>query len=223
MVASYGVTELEWDEELDLKRYPLWILWPQFVPLVRPLYVTYSPPALTYATRYACEMLQTPGNKGFDTRLIDGYAYMTSMITTEEERKQREPLFRERLVPFIEDFGKEWHKYRDEMSARFQPLKEAELEKLSDTGLMLYFDEYLRVNQRFWDVHFYLFWAVLPIYILFEISTKSISRSGSNSSRIELLLEELVELIDLIPGSVPMTSSTGRVICLSTSSGLLLW
>jgi pyruvate,water dikinase len=168
MVASYGVTELEWDEELDLKRYPLWILWPQFVPLVRPLYVTYSPPALAQGTRYACEMLQTPGNKGFDTRLIDGYAYMTSMITTEEERKQREPLFRERLAPFIEDFGKEWRKYRDEMSARFQPLKKAELEKLSDTGLMLYFDEYLRVNQRFWDVHFYLFWAVLPIYILFE-------------------------------------------------------
>lgn len=57
---------------------------------------------------------------------------------------------------------------REPPKARRNSTKEVELEKLSDMQLQLYWEEYLRVNQRFWDVHFLLFWAVLPVYILFE-------------------------------------------------------
>lgn len=188
MAASYGLTRLEWDEELDLKSYPLWILHPQFVPMTTPLYTAVTVPLLAHGTQYACEVLQVPGNKGFDQRVIDGYVFMTSIITTDEERKQREPIFRERLMPFVEDLDKEWHKFRDEWMAVIEPLKETELEKLSDMQLQLYWEEYLQANQRFWDVHFHLFWAVLPVYILFEDACGELLSLGPQDPGFKKLL-----------------------------------
>ena len=175
MAAVYGVTRFEFDEENDLKNYTVWLCDViHGTPPWKPLFFIESWGRWSYrAVRRAAERLCLPTTKGWDSRYIDGYPYPTAIETTEEEAKQREPIFREKIRPFIEDFDGVWEPLKAEAMNRYQELKEKyglekyeDIKKISNIDLLELFDDYMQLDRRIWDIHLEV---MVPAYYLFGL------------------------------------------------------
>lgn len=170
MAGYYGWTFQDWDEERDPKRskvwvcdmkqvsrcpYPfeLWMCFPNFGPL-----------GFAEAAAY----FSIPTSKGPDWKMKDGWPYIAVIVTSEEERKEREPKFREMLAPWIDDFGKEWGKCVDELMRHYNRLKAVDVEKANDLELKQNFVDWVRVYRRMAYLHFIPLYASCLIYRLFE-------------------------------------------------------
>ncbi len=94
-----------------------------------------------------------PTTKGLDFKLKDGQFYITSMVTTEEERKEREPMWRERVAPILEDPFGHWERLRQELVQLFEPFAEVNLEKLSDCELVTHLQKCFEVQMRVNEIH----------------------------------------------------------------------
>jgi pyruvate,water dikinase len=175
MVAVYGATRFEFDEKNDLSNYTVFLA--DFVhgtPPWRPLFFMESWGRWTYrAVQRAAERLSLPTTKGWDVRYIDGYPYLTVIEATEQEAKEREPAFRERIRPYIEDFDAVWEQRKADMMNTYQELKKKyglekyeDIKKLSNIDLLDLFDDYMQVNRKQWDVHMEL---MVPAYYLFGL------------------------------------------------------
>ena len=91
---KYRWTIYDFDETRDLKTYKAWV-WDMkdCVPPMKPFMKWVWRCHCIRSMEYAAESLCAPTTKGIDGRYIGGYQYLTPAITTEEERRQREPLF----------------------------------------------------------------------------------------------------------------------------------
>ncbi len=99
----------DFNEETDLRNYKAWVLgamWypPPWCPLFVDLWYTYG----KYGMQYGPEMLSDPKTKGWDWRFHKGGFYLTVIETNDEEKKQREPIWREKMREIIEDPGAVW-------------------------------------------------------------------------------------------------------------------
>lgn len=167
----------QWDEDRDLKlldKYKVWIcdrkettrcftpfdLW-----MIQHNYDNHAIP-------YAAEYFAIPDCKGCDWRLKDGWLYVTTNPTTEEERREREPKFKERIQPWIEDMAAEYHKGVDEIVARYNKLKELDMEKLEDWQLKDAFEEWQHVYRRATNWHFIWMFAFCEVYAMFDATCK---------------------------------------------------
>jgi pyruvate,water dikinase len=173
MVAVYGATRFEFDEKNDLSNYTVFLAdIVHGTPPWRPLFFIESWGRWAYrAVQRASERLALPTTKGWDVRFIDGYPYPTVIETSEQEAKEREPVFRERIRPYIEDFDGVWEKRKADLMNTYQEFKAkyglekyGDIKKLSNVGLLDLFDDYMQVDRMQWDVHmefmapaFYLF------------------------------------------------------------------
>jgi len=175
MVAVYGVTRFEFDEENDLKNYTVFLAdVVHGTPPWRPLFFIESWGRWAYrAVQRGAERLCLPTTRGWDIRFIDGYPYPTVIETLEEEAKRREPIFRERIRPYIEDFDAVWEKRKVELLNLYQELKKRydlkkyeDIKKLSNIDLLDLFDDYMQVDRRQWDIHFEL---MMPAFYLFGL------------------------------------------------------
>lgn len=175
MTAIYGATRFEFDEENDLKNYTVFLAdTVHGTPPWRPLFFIESWGRWAYrAIQRAAERLSLPTTKGWDPRYIDGYPYPTVIETTEEEVREREPVFRERIRPYIEDFDGVWEQYKVEIINRYQELRKKyglekyeDIKKLSNIDLLDLFDDYMQVDRRVWDVHMEM---MAPAYYLFGL------------------------------------------------------
>ena len=62
--------------------------------------------------------MSDPNTKGWDWRFYKGGPYITAILTNEEEKKQREPIWREKMRPILEDPFGFWAKLREELRER---------------------------------------------------------------------------------------------------------
>ena len=110
MAVVYGVTQFEYDEKNDTENYTVFLAdLAHGTPPWKPLYFIESWGRWCYRSiQRLAERLSLPTTKGWDVRYIDGYPYLAVIETTEEEAKEREPVFRERIRPYIEDFDAIW-------------------------------------------------------------------------------------------------------------------
>jgi phosphohistidine swiveling domain-containing protein len=159
-MSYYGWTTFTFDESVDLEVTKCWMLAiPYSVPVRKPFHHW---AILFYDVRsfaWAAEQLMIPSSKGVTWRSYQGHYYLGIRPTTKEEEQQREPVYRERMKPWIEDFGGMWRgKLVPEMVEHFERLKGTDLGKLSDIELMVHFEYWLSVKQRVWEIHF------LPMY-----------------------------------------------------------
>ncbi len=176
MVAVYGANEYEPDWDNDLKNYWVWLCdVVHGTPPWRPLYFVASWGRWAYyGIRRSAEMLQLPTTKGWEVRYVDGYPYPTVIPTTDEEQKQREPVFREKIRPFIEDFEGVWRPLRDELMQEYETLKKTfgineyeAIKNISNIELLMCFDEFQnRVDRRQWEIHME---AMVPAYYLYGL------------------------------------------------------
>jgi len=175
MAAVYGVTRFEFDEENDLKNYTVFLAdVVHGTPPWRPLFFIESWGQWVYrAVQRSAERLSLPTTKGWDGRYINGYPYLAVIETTEEEAKEREPVFRERIRPYIEDFDAIWEERKADLMNAYQELRKKYglkkyegIKKLSNIDLLDLFDDYMQVDRLQWGVHMEF---MVPAYYLFGL------------------------------------------------------
>jgi len=175
MAAVYGVTRFEFDEKDDLENYTVFLA--DVVhgrPPWRPLFLIDSWGRWVYrAVQRAAEQLSLPTTKGWDARYIKGYPYLAVIETTEQEARKREPLFRKRIRPYIEDFNAIWEERKADIMNTYKELKQRYglkkyegIKKLSNVELLDLFDDYMQVNRKQWDIHMEF---MVPAYYLFGL------------------------------------------------------
>ena len=153
---AYDLTFYEFDDERDTQVYD--VLLCDLVhgkPPLKPLYFGIGWYWYVYAIMNAAETLHLPTTKGWGYRVRDGYPYLTAMRTTEEEAKAREPMFREKIKPFIEDFDGVWNPLKTELMAVYKEAKESrglrewdDIKKLRNIDLLKFFLDYAFVINR---------------------------------------------------------------------------
>lgn len=169
MLPAYGWSKFEFDEDNDLKNYTVWLCdMVHGVPLWKPLYIGMGWNYYLWGIQMAAEMLHLPTSKGWDYRVVNGYCYPTIIEATEEEAKQREPIFRERIKPYLEDFEGVWEPLKAELMRMYQQLKESrgikkydDIKKIENYELRLLFEDFLVVNRREGEIHMLM---MIPAY-----------------------------------------------------------
>ncbi len=174
---AYDLSFYEFDDENDPKNYG--VLLCDVVhgkPPLKPLYIGIGWYWYYHAFRYAPETLSLPTTHGWDSRFINGYPYITAVKTTEAEAKAREPIFRERIKPFIEDFDGIWEKKKTELLKIYKEAKESrglrkweDIRKLSNIDLLSFFLDFAFViNRKEAETHMIMMTASNYINGLFQ-------------------------------------------------------
>jgi pyruvate, water dikinase len=177
MTAVYGYTQFEFDAENDLKTYDVWFCdLAHSSPPLKPLFLLHDWLWPGYrAIQRAYENLQVPTSTGWDIRLIDGYVYVSVMLTGEEQTKKRAVAFRENIKPFVENAASMWDKTKLELMATYDNLKKKyglityeSISELSNIQMLELFDDFLQVVNTQWNVHMDYFIPVNFLYGSFE-------------------------------------------------------
>jgi pyruvate, water dikinase len=174
---AYDLSFYEFDEERDPKVYG--VLLCDVVhgrPPMKPTYMGIGWYWYYHGVRYGAARLCLPTTHGWDSRFVDGYPYITAIRTTPEEAKAREPIFRERIKPFLEDFDGVWDPLKIDLLRTYKAAREsrglkewADIKKLSNDELLSFFLDFAYViNRKEGEVHFYMLMAAFYINGLFQ-------------------------------------------------------
>lgn len=117
---------------------------------------------------YAFDYFQVPECRGMEWRLKDGWLYITSIPTTPEQAKAREPEFVKRLQPWMDDFEKEYKKGIAELMERYTRFKALDMASLEDWELKDAFEEFVNLYRRKGAIHFIWMIAFCSVYGMFE-------------------------------------------------------
>lgn len=177
LLPAYDLSFYEFDEEKDPKNYG--VLLCDVVhgkPPLKPLYIGIGWYWYYHGFRYAPETLCLPTTHGWDSRFINGYPYITTIRTTEAEAKQREPLFREKIKPFLEDFDGIWNLQKTELMKLYKEARGArglkaweDIRKLSNIDLLSFFLDFAyMINRKEAEAHMIMMTASYYISGLFQ-------------------------------------------------------
>ncbi len=165
-------TTMEFDEERDFNEYhKCWTLFGTFcIPAPRPLCLWGCAAWNEIGMSAVCARLSVPTNEAWTSVTKDGYWYFSVVEIPREDWQQREPAFRERMTPFIEDFEREWRgRLVPELLACYDPVKKADVENMSNVELVDLWDHFAKVVVwKQWEVHMGAMFPVYWLYGLFE-------------------------------------------------------
>ena len=174
---AYGMSFYEFDDQKDIESYGVLMCdMVHCVPPMTPLYFYVGWYWYNYGVRYAAETLCLPTSKGWDTRVFQGHHYITAIRTTPEEAKQRGPLFRERIRPFIEDFDGVWEPLKKELINSYANLKKSkgmtqwkDIRKISNLDLLTLMNEFVfNVCRREGEIHMLLMVSTFYVFGLLQ-------------------------------------------------------
>ncbi|MGD0486354.1 MAG: PEP-utilizing enzyme [Syntrophorhabdales bacterium] len=174
---AYDLSFYEFDEEKDPKEYG--VLLCDVVhgrPPMKPAYIGIGWYWYYHGIRYAAGNLSLPTTHGWDSRFVNGYPYITAIKTTEEEARAREPVFREKIKPFLENFDGVWDPLKADLLATYKAARESrglkewdDIKKLSNHELLSFFLDFVFViNRKEGETHFYMLMAAYYISGLFQ-------------------------------------------------------
>lgn len=177
LLPAYDWSFYEFDDEQDTNSYG--VLLCDVVhgkPPMKPLYIGVGWQWYYHGFRYGAETLQLPTTRGWDSRFIDGYPYITAIRTTESEAKAREAVFREKIRPFIEDFDNVWEPYKAELISMYSEAKKVrglrqweDIRKLSNIELLSFFLDFAYImNRKEGEIHMIMMMASYYINGLFQ-------------------------------------------------------
>jgi len=167
MQASYDLSPWEWDEESDMKNYAVWVTDVVHDHPMTPLPFYGSLCHHGMAFHYAHEMLSIPECKGWAWRVVDGFPRTSLVEPKPEEVEERAKIFRERTAPLIDNHEELFDKDMSKMLELYKPIKEANLENMSDIELKRQFEDVWLVQKRQWEVHMYWIFFYYSVYVLF--------------------------------------------------------
>ncbi|MFC1900669.1 PEP-utilizing enzyme [Chloroflexota bacterium] len=193
----YGMTRYEYDEKNDPENYTVFLAdLAHGAPPWKPLFFIESWGRWCYRSiQKLAEQLSLPTTKGWDVRYIDGYPYLAVIETTEEEAREREPLFREKIRPYIEDFDAIWEQRKTEIMDIYAKLKSdynlykyEDITGLSNVDLLDIFDDYLQVSRKQWDIHMELLVPAYYLFGLFDQICSELLGFGNSDARFSKLM-----------------------------------
>jgi pyruvate,water dikinase len=167
---AYEASCYEYQPERDSARIDFWVAnmehgWPPFTPAG----VWNFCHANEIGAQWGAAKICLPSTKGFAPVMVNGCLYQTPLLVTdEEERKQREVVFRERIKPWIEDYDRLWGEIVSELKGYYDRLFPVDLEALSNIELVDHLEEVMHVVRRMWKLHFYSLYVNYLLYGLFE-------------------------------------------------------
>jgi hypothetical protein len=148
---AYDLSFYEFDEERDPKVYG--VLLCDVVhgrPPMKPAYMGIGWYWYYHGVRYGAARLCLPTTHGWDSRFINGYPYITAIRTTPEEAEAREPIFRERIKPFLENFDGVWDPLKADLLKTYKAARESrglkewdDIKKLSNDELLSFFLDFV--------------------------------------------------------------------------------
>ena len=170
MAGNYGLTQFEWDPELDLKAYSVWIADLVHAPVPwRPLVNWLWCDGCAHGMQYACEVMSMPETKGWEFRVIDGYTYLAVIECKPEEVPERQKVFTEKMRPLLDDFDGEWRKAMEGWTAVVNYFKGFDYEGATDIQLWEHYEDYLvRLERAWWSIHMVWMYPVYGLYNLFS-------------------------------------------------------
>ncbi len=174
---AYDLSFYEFDEEKDVKEYG--VLLCDVVhgrPPMKPAYMGIGWYWYYHGVRHGAATLCLPTTHGWDSRFVKGYPYITAIRTTPEEAAAREPVFRERIRPFLEKFDEVWDGYKNDLLEMYKTAKESrglkewqDIRKLDNNELLSFFLDFAFVlNRKEGEVHFIMLMASYYISGLFQ-------------------------------------------------------
>ena len=167
---SYEFTPNEFDEQRDLYKIDFWPMnGVHSLPVWTPSYAWTWYHHWCPGARWAAETMSLPNEKGFAAVHRDGVAYQSPLIITDEnEKKQRQAAFKEKITPWIEDYDQEWGKIVSEMNGYYAKLDPVNVSGLSNIGLWDHFEDIINLNWRMVQLHFIAMYSAYCIITLFE-------------------------------------------------------
>ncbi|MDD3654967.1 MAG: PEP-utilizing enzyme, partial [Desulfotomaculaceae bacterium] len=161
--------------DLDPKNYKAWILgssWypPPMCPLFVDLHYCYG----KYGMQFGPERISDPYTRGWDWRVYNGAFILTVIQTTEEERKKREPIYREKMREILQDPWKEWLDYKVNLKPHFEEFFAIDLTKLSDIELCSHFMETWHYDKYVQEAHFAAMYSLGAANISFRRFLKEV-------------------------------------------------
>jgi phosphohistidine swiveling domain-containing protein len=147
---------------------------------MKPLYMSIGWYWYYHGLRYAADHLQIPTNRGWDSRFVGGYPYITTIRTTPEEQAERNQKFRERIKPFLENFDEVWDGYKFDLLKSYRDAIESrglkrwdDIRSLTDSELLTFFLDFAFViNRKEAEVHMIMMEAAYYINGLFQSTWK---------------------------------------------------
>ena len=169
MAGYYNWEDWEWDEERDLPLHKVWIV-DKKETLRAKSFFDFWMLGHVYIMAFACgaEYFQFPYSRGGDWRNRAGWCLVSVLTATEEEARQREPEFRKRIAPWIDDFGREYHKLVDELMEKATKIKKVDVEKATTWELKRAFEDWVEFYLYAAEVHFIWMAAFAIVFGLFE-------------------------------------------------------
>ncbi len=158
---SYGYDLMELKEPEDIDTYKVWILdAAHWLPCPHPLFYHGMGQHLwKHPYHLASEWISSPLKRGSGWRSYKGYCYITADPTTDEEQKERDPVFRKRMAEFLADPWEPWNMWKEELRARCTPLMQRNLHELRPGELAAHLWDVWDLNRRVWEIHM-LGWTV---------------------------------------------------------------
>jgi pyruvate,water dikinase len=163
---DYGMPESAMVDK-DLEHYSVWIWDPHLLPAAPPLVLNHLCEYDCYGFHYGAEKLSLPGTKGWEYKHLNGVMYLAVTEARPEEVPEREKLFRERMMPFIEDPIGGWARDSKEAWGLYRRIQEADIENASSIELGELFLEGLYVYRRACEIHFLWMYAMYSLDALF--------------------------------------------------------
>ncbi len=153
---SYGYDLLEFAGEPDIEVYKVLILdAAHFVPAVCPLYYQGMGQHLwMHPYHLGADLISDPGKRGSGWRSYKGYCYITADMTTDEEFREREPKFREKMTKFLADPWAPWEKdWKPELKSYYDKYIPMNLEQLGNGELAAHLWDIWQLDRRMWEIH----------------------------------------------------------------------
>jgi pyruvate,water dikinase len=159
----------EFDEEFDIKYYKAWVLGTQwFPPPQTPLFVDFHFSLGLYGLKWAPAMMSDPRTKGWDVRVRKGGLYLSVIETNEEEKKQLEPIWREKMRKVLEDPWAVWEDRKHNLREKLFNFFALDLKGLTDMELVDHWYQCWHYGKYVEECHFYPMYALGQGNIVFR-------------------------------------------------------
>ncbi len=152
---SYGFDAVEFQGDADIEAYKVFFLdGTHFAPAVTPLfYQAVAQHMWFYSNHLGAEYVSDPGKRGTAWRSYKGFGYMTADMTTEEESREREPKFREKMTQLMADPWEPWHRWKAELKSYYDHYIPMNLEQMGNGELASHLWDIWELERKVWEIH----------------------------------------------------------------------
>ena len=152
---SYGFDIVEFQGDGDIESYKVLALdASHFAPAVTPLFYQGVAQHMWLHTNYlAADYVSDPRKRGSAWRSYKGYAYLTADMTTEAERREREPKFREKMTQLMANPREPWEMWKAELRSYYDHYIPMNLEQMGNGELAAHLWDIWDFDRKVWEIH----------------------------------------------------------------------